>query len=273
MANRELQNAYKLMEQGQKKEAAALVREVLQTDKNNPDAWWLMAMLLEDEDKKVRALERVLSIKPDHQAARAKLVQLRPVRETGQNVMATQEMMNLDWSKLKDDPHPEKRKEKETATDDHKVATVAMAALGLFVVVIIASVAIYAIINSGILTGGSPEDAAIDFMVAALSLNYEALPELVCEQHRADIDDFEDSLGLFTALAEDAEITVDASGLTAQLIERNGNSATVQINGSVTLNADGTSFPLDFSTVPEAERRSVMVLEGGKWRVCEAFGS
>jgi hypothetical protein len=273
MANRELQNAYKLMEQGQKKEAAALVREVLQKDKDDPNAWWLMSMLLEDEDKKVRALERVLSIKPDHQAARAKLVQLRPVRETGQNVMATQEMMSLDWSKLKDDPHPDKQKEKAAPTDEQKIATYGMAALGIFLVVIIATVAVYALINSGLLTGGKPEDAAIDFMVAALSLNYEALPELVCEQHRGDIDDFEDSLGLFTALAGDAQITVDASGLTAQLVERNGNSATVQINGIVTLNADGTPFPIDFNTVPEDQRRSLMVLEDGKWRVCEAFGS
>jgi hypothetical protein len=269
MANRQLQSAYQLMEQGQKKEAAALVREVLQKDKDDPNAWWLMSMLLEDEDKKVRALERVLSIKPDHQAARAKLVQLRPVRETGQNVMATQEMMSLDWSKLKDDPHPDKQKEKAAPTDDHKIATYGMAALGIFLVVIIAIVAVYALINSGILTGGKPEDVAVAFMEAAFTLDYDALPELICEQYRAEATNLTDSLGGLAAIAGDTEITLDTSNFQAQVVEQTANTAIVQLNGVLVMNADSVSIPFDFNSFPEEDRRSPLVLEGGKWRICE----
>ena len=56
-----------MMKEGQKREAAQMVRGILKDDRDNAGAWWLMANLLEDEEKQVRALERVLKVNPDHQ--------------------------------------------------------------------------------------------------------------------------------------------------------------------------------------------------------------
>ncbi|MDQ7035725.1 MAG: hypothetical protein Q9P01_13090 [Anaerolineae bacterium] len=198
MASRQLQSAYKLMEQGQKKDAAKLVREVLAQDKNNANAWWLMSMLLEDENKKVRAIERVLAINPNHKAARTKIGQLRPDgRQTGQNMMATQEMMNLDWSKLKDDPHPDKRKHK--AVDDHKVATYAMMALGGFLLLVLALVAGLFIMNS---LSQAPDKVTIAYLNAFGASDFDQITALTCEQYRSDV---EATRQAFASRAGDAE--------------------------------------------------------------------
>lgn len=270
MANRNLQNAYKLMEQGQKKEAAALVREELQTDKNNPDAWWLMSMLLEDEDKKVRALERVLSINPNHQAARAKLVQMRPDRQTGQNVMATQEMMNLDWSKLKDDPHPDKRKEKEPTTDDHKVATYAMMALGGFVLLVIVLVAALFVVNTIRNQRLAPDKTVKAYIDAQAALDFDRVRALTCQQYQSDVDIAEQAVN--NLRQGFANMTIDVSGISATTTSETADAATVAVSGTMVISDGQNSQSFDIATLSDLvgdDANVSLILENNEWRICE----
>jgi len=78
MYKEQLMKAFQLMKDGEKGQAAVMVKGVLREDPKNLNAWWLMSNLLEDEAKVVKALERVLSIDPNHQVARQRLSQLRP---------------------------------------------------------------------------------------------------------------------------------------------------------------------------------------------------
>jgi hypothetical protein len=73
-----LQDAYGLIRAGNKQEATRLLINVLKADRNNADAWWLLANATNDSDKKRQALEQVLRINPAHGAARRALDTLNP---------------------------------------------------------------------------------------------------------------------------------------------------------------------------------------------------
>jgi hypothetical protein len=62
-------------------DAKRLVGQVLKIDPQNPDAWFFASVLTEDVEKKVKILERVLTLAPEHKAARRMLDRLRPPSE------------------------------------------------------------------------------------------------------------------------------------------------------------------------------------------------
>lgn len=78
MANEQLMKAFQLMKDGEKRQSLLIVRSILSEDPGNANAWWLMSHLMTDEDKEVKALERVLAIEPEHRIARQRLAKLRP---------------------------------------------------------------------------------------------------------------------------------------------------------------------------------------------------
>jgi antitoxin component of MazEF toxin-antitoxin module len=81
MSKLQLDKASSLIIQGEKSQAVDIVKEVLKQDRNNIDAWWLMANALdEDEDRKIISLERVLALDPSHQKAQKMIGELRPDR-------------------------------------------------------------------------------------------------------------------------------------------------------------------------------------------------
>ncbi|MEL6527652.1 MAG: hypothetical protein AAFQ07_18275 [Chloroflexota bacterium] len=59
MAQDQLKQAFALIKQGNKAEASTLIKSVLREDRNNPNAWWLMALVVEDDDKRIRAAKKV----------------------------------------------------------------------------------------------------------------------------------------------------------------------------------------------------------------------
>jgi len=61
---------------GHKNEAQRLLAQAVQQDPNNSSAWFGLAIVLSDENKKKDCLKRVLALKPDHERARAMLAQL-----------------------------------------------------------------------------------------------------------------------------------------------------------------------------------------------------
>lgn len=78
MSQDQLKRAFQLIKQGDKDAAAPIVKDVLREDRNNADAWWLMAIIVDDTDKKIRGAKKVLSLRPDHTGATKMLQQLAP---------------------------------------------------------------------------------------------------------------------------------------------------------------------------------------------------
>lgn len=74
----QLQQAYALLKQGNKREAKAIVLNILRQDRENVYALWLLAHTLEDKNHITRALEHVLALKPDHKGAQKMLADLHP---------------------------------------------------------------------------------------------------------------------------------------------------------------------------------------------------
>lgn len=77
----QLKQAYRLVKNGEKQRALNILTAVLRTDRNNANAWWLVAHASTDKDQQIQALEQVLRLKPDHTKASQMLDQLLPVDE------------------------------------------------------------------------------------------------------------------------------------------------------------------------------------------------
>lgn len=97
MSETQLRAAFTLMKQGDKQGAAKLIQAVLKEDRSNIQAWWLFSHVLDDEEKVVKSLEKVLALNPEHAGARKRLAQLRP-----------------EYAHLVQDGRPEKIKSKNT---------------------------------------------------------------------------------------------------------------------------------------------------------------
>jgi hypothetical protein len=274
MADRRLRSAFDLMTQGNKRDAAQLVREVLKDDRNNVDAWWMMAQLLEDEEKKVRALERVLDIKPDHKPAREKLRELRPERQTSQlgaDIMTTQEVVSLDWSKLGDNTQPDSDKKKNPTPDDHRIATYGMLAVGGFIVIVVIAVLVQMALSGAFSPRIAPDEALIAYLDASGKFEFDRISELTCQQHRADVESIRQEFEPIIQAAGDAfEASVDLSGVSATVAEQTDTTANVFVSGKMIISSSVNSETIDFNTLPDADRTAAFVLEDGQWRFCEA---
>ncbi len=61
-----LNRAARLAEEGRKSEALELIRQAINNDRNDDEAWWALAQLAESDGERRRALDRVLKLRPDH---------------------------------------------------------------------------------------------------------------------------------------------------------------------------------------------------------------
>ncbi|TVR23073.1 MAG: hypothetical protein EA396_04755 [Anaerolineaceae bacterium] len=66
----QMKQAIQLIKSGDKRAATAIIADVLQADKTNVDAWFLLANALDDRAKQVKALENALKLNPDYERAR-----------------------------------------------------------------------------------------------------------------------------------------------------------------------------------------------------------
>lgn len=75
MANAPLQQAYALIQQGDKDAALQVIDSLLRTDRDNRDAWWLLAHAAADRAQQRRALNEVLRLDSgDARAEQARLL-------------------------------------------------------------------------------------------------------------------------------------------------------------------------------------------------------
>jgi len=85
MSADQLRQAYELIRQGQKEEAVVLLQPILRSDRNNADAWWLMANALTDPAKQVQALNEVLRLRPNDARAEKMLGRVQIDMQSKQN--------------------------------------------------------------------------------------------------------------------------------------------------------------------------------------------
>lgn len=66
----QLQQAYRLIRDGNKTQATAILVPIVRNEPNNADAWWLLANAVSGVDQQRRALEQVLRLRPNDDKAR-----------------------------------------------------------------------------------------------------------------------------------------------------------------------------------------------------------
>ena len=69
MIDEKLKEAESLYKEGNKAQAAKLLAEIVRQDPNNYMAWYGLALSLDEYDKKVYCLKKVVSLNPSHQKA------------------------------------------------------------------------------------------------------------------------------------------------------------------------------------------------------------
>lgn len=80
-ADERLRQASQYLKSGEKVSAKPIIASVLKEDPYNAQAWYLAAYIYDDDDKRIQALEKALSIDPQHTGAQKALNKLRPVDE------------------------------------------------------------------------------------------------------------------------------------------------------------------------------------------------
>lgn len=77
MISSEVAQAYDLAKSGEKVKAQNLLISVVKSNDNNEEAWLLLAMLIEPQEKKLRCLQKVLQINPSNEKAKRAVTRLK----------------------------------------------------------------------------------------------------------------------------------------------------------------------------------------------------
>jgi hypothetical protein len=68
-----LQQAYRLIKDGNKTQATSILVPIVRAEPNNADAWWLLANAVSNTEQQRRSLEQVLRLRPNDEKARRML--------------------------------------------------------------------------------------------------------------------------------------------------------------------------------------------------------
>jgi hypothetical protein len=299
MSESQLREAYTLMKQGDKKAAAQLVQNVLREDKTNLNAWWLFANVLEDEEKVVKSLERVLVLNPDHAGARKKLASMRPeYAHLAESLAPIQKAKSLDFAspapaieKVKTDGSDEaylnylERKAARSKTDDVKSddwsklwnnSGWGIKALFFAIPLIFVFAFIFFIVKQLSMpdkNGDTPQTVAEKYYVALYKEDIDALYEMFCPERYDWLDEMVSS---FEGYSPDS-VTVDTSDMDFELYSyvEAQNQAYVRIHGVLKANFTGTEFTMDMDEDAEAEGYDAYGMFFEKqddiWLVCNPY--
>lgn len=167
-----------LIRAGQRAQALRLLSEAIRADTRNAEAWWLLSFAIEDRQKQLEALRRVLQLRPGNLAAERRLAELDPhAAIESLRRQATQPAKPAARSVLS---YKQPEKAQVIATPKARAWTFGLAAL--FVVTIGTAV----ILNSALSANAAPqaqaekpqsaEDAAA---IAELAAAPDTLPDIV----------------------------------------------------------------------------------------------
>lgn len=250
-----LKQAFQYHKIGQSDRAIGIIQSVLKEDRENAAAWWLMANVLEDEDRVIKSLERVLVIDPNHAKAKRMMARL-----TGDDALEAEK------AKAKIAP-PSKNK---------KAMSVLMGIAGVLFLGLIALIPILALTGYG---APPPEAVVRDYVNAAFTGDFHRINELSCEGRRMPAEQLDSMLESFqTQLDIDLEtifqqIDVDTSEMAFTLQQADETSATVLVEGSPRVVADGQSMSVNevlgmTGAGSVFGNGFVLTKEGHNWFVC-----
>jgi hypothetical protein len=250
---------------------------VLKQDRTNANAWWLLANLLEDDERKLKALDRVLALEPTHKGANAMKNKLVPKTPPFTNDGEFSESVDLSTPDGRMKPkNMVKSKYREEEEQETVVPTSIRIAFGLLAVFIIGLVVVFGVIP--MLQGGGPVAAAEEYFQALSNQDYDRLRELTCARDVSQVDLLEQQFtSLEPLVPEGQSISFETSGLEVRLIEQRDEEAFVNIGGTLTISA-GDAMQMDFNIdeliamagLPEAEANGRLILEDGVWKICDS---
>jgi hypothetical protein len=264
MSEAQLREAYTLMKQGDKQAAIRLVQDVLREDRSNLNAWWLFSHLLEDEDKIVKSLEKVLSLNPEHIGARKRLAQMRP--EYAHLAPDFAEMPGGRKGKA-GIPNPGQKKVSKTGLLAFLVVVALSCLATLSFPIITTMMDANALAN---IEGPPPEEVAFLQVTAAFNGDYETMRFYTC-------DSLEDEwIELMNDMSSEVErtglglkdIDFDFSGLNLEVLEDNGRQIIYRVTGEMLMEARGQHISVDVEDISGFEPRMVLVVNDNHWTVC-----
>lgn len=90
--NEKLQEAVALYKKGDKAQAMKLLAEIVRQEPNNSVAWYGLALCVDESDKKIYCLKKVLNLDPTHKKAQQLLEKLQPAQPTEREIIGFQEL-------------------------------------------------------------------------------------------------------------------------------------------------------------------------------------
>jgi hypothetical protein len=284
MSENKLREAYTLMKEGNKSTAARLVQEVLHEDKGNSNAWWLFSHLLEDEEKTVKCLEKVLALNPEHAGARKKLASMRPEyahlaapSDTEKVKSKTDQQSAAYWNKLNE---AGKVKPTQVASGIGGMIWNGMGIRFKIFLFMLPFMIVYAIFfnmrnqeHYVDKNGNTPLNIAEKFYGAMYQEDIDALYALTCPARYEKIDELVANFGGWNP----ADVAVDTSKIEFYVNNQQGEVAYVTVYGSVTIDYEqGASvFTIDLEEEAAAEGYDAYGIFFKKtddvWQVCNPY--
>jgi hypothetical protein len=284
MSETQLRDAFALMKQGNKREALQLVQEVLRQDRSNVYAWWLLSHLIDDEEKIVKSLEKVLSLNPEHPGARKRLAELRPEYSHLMQSASAEKVKNTDpngdpsaqyWSRL-NSQRPVQRK--GTSTRDKMLVWIG---LGSIVFLVLAAFVLFSGIGTFFAEAipeendilarmdNYPESVAQAYFEALFREDVEALTEITCSDFKPRLDEL---LEDFEDLRPDL-VSVDFTATRFEIEDLRTKAASVMISGSTTINRGGSSYTIRWEDMAADEGYDFYAVDlreiNETWLICD----
>ncbi|PIE79831.1 MAG: hypothetical protein CSA11_10650 [Chloroflexi bacterium] len=108
-----LQQAIQATRVGDKKNAQFLLTQAIQEEPDNPQSWYLLSLLVDDEEKKKMYLSQVLNLDPDHARASQQMLILT---ETGETAVPEEEAAQEEATVILSSDSPDLEAQDEGAT-------------------------------------------------------------------------------------------------------------------------------------------------------------
>lgn len=265
--NEQLREAASLIKQGRKREAGQIVQTILQMDKENAQAWWLMANLLDEESKVISCLERVLKIQPEHTGAQELLARLRPATTNLSDLFAEAE------KEVAGNASP--KKTNQSLSDEQRLQKRITYAMVTLVAVVAAAVVTALILPLLRIAGDEPVEVSRDYIQAFANHDFDTMRDLTCDKAQHLIDEVENRLLTTNGIQG---YTLDIEGIRYEEVSREEREARVQVGGRLVLRPNNTTAPLilTFDEIAPIFRNTpmsnhlILIGEWGRWRVCVA---
>jgi hypothetical protein len=268
-----LYDALELIKKGQKQQARSIVRDILRQDRENVAAWWLMANLLEDEEKVLKCLHQLLQLDPEHRGAQRKLSSMRsdlahhfapPPAEIKEKPIQ---------ERLIAPPSEQANAKSSRSSFAQRSVGIAFAVLSLLIVFGLSLVILFNMVfNSGSsLTdnaGNTPQQVTEAFIKALWLEDAEALYRLSCPDYHSEIDAIVADFSGYDYSAW----TVDTSQINFDLFYYQDKQAYVTVAGTASMLSEGQSYSINWNE--EAHNRGFegygehLYQTDSLWQIC-----